>query len=100
MAMNVLLIGGTGFIGPSTAAHLIKAGHRVTVFHRGRTNPPAGATEIIGDHHALEKHRSDFERAHFDVVVDFILSSERQAKRLTDLFRKIAGRIVAISSMD
>lgn len=98
--MNVLLIGGTGFIGPSTAAHLITAGHRVTVFHRGRTAPPAGAMETIGDHHELENYRSEFEREHFDVVVDFILSSERQAKRLMELFRNIAGHVVAISSMD
>ena len=31
--MKVLLIGGSGFIGPATAAALQKSGHHVTVFH-------------------------------------------------------------------
>jgi nucleoside-diphosphate-sugar epimerase len=34
------------------------------------------------------------------VVVDFVLSSARQALQLMDTFRGIAGRVVALSSMD
>ena len=98
--MKILIIGGTGFMGPSTVAHLQNAGHQVTVFHRGKTPLPAGAEEIIGDHHRLGDYRPEFERRNFDVVIDFILSSGRQMKTLMETFRGITHRVVAISSMD
>ena len=98
--MNILLIGGSGFIGPFTAAALQKDGHQVTVFHRGKTSAPQGTEEIPGDRHFLQDHQPEFRRHKFDVVVDFILSSGRQAQQLMDTFRGIAGRVVALSSMD
>jgi nucleoside-diphosphate-sugar epimerase len=98
--MKVLLIGGTGFMGPSTVSYLQKSGHSVTVFHRGNHPTPQGAQEMVGDHHRLPDYRTDFERGHFDVVIDFILSSGCQAKELTRTFRGITSRIVALSSMD
>jgi nucleoside-diphosphate-sugar epimerase len=98
--MKILLIGGTGFMGPSTVAHLKKAGHTVTVFHRGKTAAPAGVEEITGDHHQLAGYRPELERRNFDVVIDFILSSGRQAKALMETFRGITRRVVALSSMD
>ena len=104
--MKVLLIGGSGFIGPSTAAFLLRGGHEVTVFHRGTRALPAGISqfgrveEMAGDHHRLSDYRGEFERRKFDVVIDFILSSGRQAAALMETFGGIAGRVVAISSMD
>jgi nucleoside-diphosphate-sugar epimerase len=98
--MNVLLIGGSGFIGPFTAATLQKDGHRVTVFHRGKTNAPKYTEEILGDRQSLQNHQPEFRRQKFDVVVDFVLSSGRQAQQLMDTFRGIAGRVVALSSID
>lgn len=98
--MKVLALGGTGFIGPSTVAHLQQAGHAVTVFHRGKAAVPAGSAEIVGDRRELDRHREKFAQENFDVVIDFILSSERQARQLMETFRGIAGRVVALSSMD
>src|SRR5215472_8671028 len=98
--MKVLLIGGSGFIGPFTATELLKNGHQVTVFHRGRTRAPEGAEQILGDRQFLQDHQPEFRRQKFDVVVDFVLSSARQAMQLMDTFRGIAGRVVALSSMD
>ncbi len=98
--MNVLLIGGTGFIGPSTVTALRQGGHSVTVFHRGKTSVPQGADEILGDRQFLQDHQPEFRRQKFNVVVDFVLSSGRQAQQLMDTFRGIAGRVIALSSMD
>ena len=36
---TVLIIGGTGFLGPHTVRRLQARGHTVTLFNRGRTNP-------------------------------------------------------------
>src|SRR5262245_51885973 len=98
--MKTLLIGGSGFIGPFTATALLKSGHQVTVFHRGRTSAPEGTEEILGDRQFLQDHQPEFRRRKFDVVVDFVLSSSRQALQLMDTFRGITGRVVALSSMD
>src|SRR5260370_26452857 len=98
--VEILALGGTGFIGPSTVAQLQQAGHSVTVFHRGKAKTPLDANDLIGDRRQLDQHRATFAREKFDVIVDFILSSERQATQLMDTFRGIAGRVVALSSMD
>src|SRR6476659_5458564 len=98
--MKILLIGGSGFIGPSTATLLLRDGHNVTVFHRGKTAAPQGAEEILGDRQSLQDHQPEFRREKFDVVVDFVLSSGRQAQQLMDTFRGIAGRVIGLSSMD
>jgi nucleoside-diphosphate-sugar epimerase len=98
--MKILLIGGSGFIGPFTAAQLQQSGHNVTIFHRGNTSAPQGTEEILGNRQFLQDHQPEFRRQKFDVVVDFVLSSGRQAQQLMDTFRGIAGRVVGLSSMD
>src|SRR5882724_8921760 len=98
--MKILLIGGSGFIGHFTAAQLLRSGHQVTVFHRGKTSAPQGAEEILGNRQFLQDHQPEFRRQKFDVVVDFVLSSGRQAQQLMDTFRGLAGRVIALSSMD
>jgi len=65
--MNLLIIGGTGFMGPSTAARLQQAGHSVTVFHRGKTNPPHGTEQIIGDRQRLDEYREVLRRQSLDI---------------------------------
>lgn len=98
--MKILLIGGSGFIGPHVATALLNGGNHITIFHRGRTHVPQGAEEVLGDRQFLQDHQPEFRRRKFDVVVDFVLSSDRQAVQLMDTFRGIAGRVVALSSMD
>lgn len=98
--MKVLLIGGTGFIGPFTVRQLQRSGHSVTVFHRGNRTLPEDVAQIIGDRNRLPEHRDRFAREEFDVVVDFVLSSAPQAAQLMNTFRGLTGRVVALSSMD
>ncbi len=37
--LNILVLGGTGFLGPHTVRAALAQGHNVTLFNRGRTNP-------------------------------------------------------------
>ena len=37
--MNLLILGGTGFLGPAIVDHALARGWQVTLFNRGRTNP-------------------------------------------------------------
>ena len=98
--MKVLLIGGNGFIGPFVIQQLQYAGHSVTVFHRGQRPLPRNARQIVGNRNQLPDFREQLRQEAFDVIIDFVLSSGRQALQLIDTFRGIAGRVVALSSMD
>lgn len=100
--MEILIIGGTNFIGPYVVRRLSELGHRVTIFHRGKTTTelPPGVTEMKGDRANLLDMRSDFSRIAPDVVLDMVAYTEQEAQTAIDTFRGIAGRIVVISSMD
>lgn len=98
--MHVLVIGGTGFIGPHITRELMNGGHRVVVFHRGQTPVTPGVREIIGDRRRLTDSADRLRALAPDVVVDAVLSSGRQAHDLTNVFRGQAGRLVVLSSMD
>jgi nucleoside-diphosphate-sugar epimerase len=100
--MKILVIGGTGFIGPHVIRALVAGEHQVAVFHRTACalDLPAGVQEILGDRRELEAHQIAFNAFAPDVVLDVILSSGRQAAALMHLFRGKARRVVAVSSMD
>ncbi|HXM41078.1 MAG TPA: NAD-dependent epimerase/dehydratase family protein [Bryobacteraceae bacterium] len=93
--MKILVIGGTGFIGPHVVRELCEMGHSVSVFHRGSTRVHGPATLIVGERRDLAAIRPKA-----DVVVDLILSSGAQAESLMGVFRGVAERVVAASSID
>jgi nucleoside-diphosphate-sugar epimerase len=97
--MRILLIGGSGFIGPHVATALERQGHDVVVFHRGASKNTA-RREILGDRQRIGDYAAALRGAAPDVVVDLILSSGSQAHELMRLFRGATGRIVALSSCD
>ena len=93
--MKILVLGGTGFIGPNLVRQLAQKGHSVSILHRGRTEVDLPAEQIIGQRQDLPRLRPNP-----DVVIDLILSSGAQAKQLMEAFRGVAKRIVAASSID
>ena len=60
--MRILVIGGTGFIGPHVVRRLGAGGHEVTVFHRGETRAelPGDVSEIHGDRRDLPSFAAEF----------------------------------------
>jgi nucleoside-diphosphate-sugar epimerase len=99
--MHILVIGGTGFIGPHVVRQLSRRGHQIAVLHRGgRTaDLPKDVQTFLGDRSTLPEN-SDVRRFAPEIVVDMILSSGPQAQALMQIFRGLAMRVVAISSMD
>ncbi|MEX1182704.1 MAG: NAD-dependent epimerase/dehydratase family protein [Gemmatimonadota bacterium] len=49
--IRLLILGGTGFIGPHQVRYALDRGHEVTIFNRGRSAPGIfdGVEEVIGD---------------------------------------------------
>ena len=68
-SLRILILGGTGFIGPFQVRYALSRGHSVTLFNRGRSNPGmfAEVETLIGDRNgqldALAGHT-------WDVVID------------------------------
>jgi nucleoside-diphosphate-sugar epimerase len=95
--MRILLIGGSGFIGPHVARALERHGHDIIVFHRGTAH---ATHEILGNRRNLAESAGALLAAAPDVVVDLIISSGAQARELMQLFRGGTQRVVALSSCD
>jgi nucleoside-diphosphate-sugar epimerase len=100
--MRILVLGGTAFIGPPTVHALLEGGHEVALFHRGKTgsDPPDGATEILGDRKDLPDFSKALRDFHADAVLDMFPLSQEDADRVLELFRGHARRVIAVSSMD
>ena len=49
-SLNILILGGTGFTGPSQVKYALSRGHKVTLFNRGRRPKdwPAEVEELVG----------------------------------------------------
>jgi len=68
--MRVLILGGTGFIGPHLVKHAVSRGHKVSIFTRGRRDAsmlPAEVERLVGDRNG---QLGALEGKKWDVVFD------------------------------
>jgi nucleoside-diphosphate-sugar epimerase len=100
--LRILVIGGTGFIGPYVVHALVERGHEVTVLHRGSTavELPAGVQHLHGDRADLAAHGQVFERLAPKVVLHMVPMSGNDAEVAVRTFAGLASRLVVISSAD
>jgi 2'-hydroxyisoflavone reductase len=68
--IRLLILGGTGFIGPWQVRYAVERGHEVTIFNRGRSDPGVfeGVEELIGDRAAPDL--SALRGRTWDAVID------------------------------
>jgi nucleoside-diphosphate-sugar epimerase len=100
--IRVLVLGGTGFLGPEVVRHLIAAGCAVTVFHRGprEADLPAVVEHVHGDRDHIGAFVDEFRRIAPDVVVDMKPMTEAHAQGLVAAFAGLVERVVIVSSTD
>src|SRR4051794_39447932 len=68
--MDVLVLGGTVFLGRAVVSEALAAGANVTVFNRGRSGaPPDGVEQVTGDR-TVPADLEQLAGRRFDVVVD------------------------------
>jgi nucleoside-diphosphate-sugar epimerase len=97
---DVLILGGSRFIGRRLARELSERGDAVTLFTRGRTPDGLGTAvrRLTGDRRsAADLERAAASRA-FDVVYDFLSYDARDARLAVDAFAGRIGRFVHIST--
>ncbi len=94
---RLLVLGGTGFIGPHLVRHAVARGHHVTIFTRGRREAdlPAEVVRLIGDRdgklQALAGQR-------WDLVVDDSATNPDYVRQSTQLLKDSVGRYLFTSS--
>src|SRR5439155_20748469 len=96
---TILMLGGTGFLGPQTVEAALRRGYKVTLFNRGKTRPG-----LFPD---LEKLHGDREKddlkalegRKFDAVVDTSANVPRWVRKAADVLGPGIGHYLYISSI-
>jgi len=94
---RLLVLGGTGFIGPHMVRYAVARGHQVSIFTRGRTEADIPEVEqLIGDRNddlsALEGRR-------WDVVLDNNARDYRWVRLSTETLKNSASQYIFVSSI-
>ncbi len=98
-ALRILILGGTGFIGPHQVRYAQDRGHTVTLFNRGRTNPQLfpGVEKLHGDR-AIGDYKSLAGRE-WDVVIDNPTTIPRWVRQAGEALKGHAKQYVFISTI-
>jgi 2'-hydroxyisoflavone reductase len=96
--MNILIIGGTRFLGQHLVEAALERGHRLTLFHRGQTNPglfPQVET-VLGDR---ETDLEVLAGRHWEAVIDTCGYFPRQVKLSVEALKDSVSQYVFISTV-
>jgi 2'-hydroxyisoflavone reductase len=88
--LRILILGGTGFIGPYQVQYALDRGHSVTLFNRGLTNSTLfpNVPRLIGDRNLPDGHKA-LESGEWDVVID---NPTANPKWVRDAGKALRGR--------
>lgn len=95
---TILMLGGTGFLGPQVVETALKRGHTVTLFNRGKTRPGLfpNLEHLHGDRDGDLK---SLEGRSWDAVVDTSANVPRIVKMSADLLAPKVKQYIYISSI-
>ncbi|MCA1595464.1 MAG: NAD-dependent epimerase/dehydratase family protein [Chloroflexi bacterium] len=88
--MKICIVGGTGNISMSIVRLLVKLGHEVTCFNRGRSGePPGGARVLEGDRSDRPAFEKAIQAERFDAGIDMICFSREDAESSVRAFQGV-----------
>jgi nucleoside-diphosphate-sugar epimerase len=98
-SVNVLVIGGSRFVGRYLVWRLLARGHQVTVLNRGRIGDPFGdrVERLVGDRTGPDLSRLLADRS-FDAVVDMAAYTGEDGRRAAELLRGRTKHYVMVST--
>jgi len=96
---RLLILGGTGFIGPHLVRHALARGHDVTLFNRGKTNPDLfpGVKQLRGDRSTGDL--ASLRGQKWDAVIDDAATIPRWVRQSTDLLKDSASYYLFVSTI-
>ena len=94
---KILVLGGTGFIGPHLVRRAVARGHAVTIFTRGRRTAdlPASVTRLVGDRNG---QLDALKGGTWDAVIDDSATNPDWVRQSTELLRDAVGQYLFTSS--
>ena len=95
--LRILILGGTGFIGPFQVRYALSRGHQVTVFNRGVTHPgdlPKEVEQLIGDRNG---QLDALKGRQWDVVIDNPTTLPKWVRDAAQILKGNVQRYVFIS---
>ena len=98
--MNILIIGGTGYMGKFVVQRLLDRGDRVTVFSRGSSRPDwwDRIEHIQGDRDDRPAFMSKLKGKSFDAVIDSQAYRKEDVESAVETFRGNIGRYLLVST--
>ncbi len=84
--LRLLVLGGTGFLGPHMVRYALARGHKLSIFNRGRSNPGLfpGAENLIGDR---SNDLESLKGRRWDAVIDNSSSDPRWTRDSAQLLK-------------
>ncbi|MEV4705171.1 NAD-dependent epimerase/dehydratase family protein [Actinoplanes sp. NPDC049316] len=95
--MNLLVLGGTGFVGRTVIDHARARGHHITVLNRGHRPPPPGVTARTGDR-TEPGGLTALGTGTWDLVVDTWSGTPRAVRDAATFLSGRAGHYTYVSS--
>jgi len=101
--LKILVLGGTGFLGPQIVNRAIENGHEVTLFNRGKTSPGLfpDVEHIEGDRYTdLSGLKTAVEAGRkWDAVIDTFTYVPKTVTDVMDILRPAMDQFVVISTI-
>jgi 2'-hydroxyisoflavone reductase len=96
--MRLLILGGTGFIGPYQVRYALARGHHVTIFNRGRQQEdwPGPVEELLGDRNGDLKA---LEGRDWDVCIDNLTTLPVWVRDAARVLKGHVGQYIFISTI-
>ncbi|MCC6243608.1 MAG: epimerase [Gemmatimonadaceae bacterium] len=98
--MRILILGGTGFIGPYQVQYALDRKHTVTLFNRGKTNSTLfpKVPRLIGDRNVAGGHDA-LKKGTWDVVIDNPTSNPQWVRGAGEALKGRAGQYIFVSTI-
>ena len=99
-SMRILILGGTGFIGPYQVQYALDRKHKVTLFNRGKTNATLfpNVPRLLGDRNLPDGHDA-LKKGTWDVVIDNPTANPKWVRSAGEALKGRVGQYMFVSTI-